>query len=97
MQKSSRRIRNRGFTDKLYFINLLFAWIYTALCMVFTLAGSSLQIEDYSFVSIVCPLVWAELTVHTGLIIHKAKCENLSKFTQGNVVDNASMSINMDI
>lgn len=92
-----RRIRNRGFTDKLYFINLLFAWTYTILCMIFTLLGSYINIEDYSFVNIVCPLVWAELTVHTGLIIHKAKCENLSKFTKDNVVDNASMNINMDI
>lgn len=91
------RLFKRGFTDTLYFINLAFAWIYTFLCTLFTLLGSYLNIQDYSFVSIVCPLVWAELTVHTGLIIHKAKCENLSKFTKDNVVDNASMNINMDI
>lgn len=87
----------RGFTDRLYFANLIFAWSYTVLCLLFTLFGKNLEVEDYSFVSIVCPLVWAELTVHTGFIIHKAKCENLSKFTGGNVIANASMSVNMDI
>lgn len=94
---NQRHIRNRGFTDKLYFTNLAFAWVYTILCMIFTLAGSHMGVEDYSFVSIVCPLVWAELTVHTAFVIHKAKCENLSKFTDGRVVDNANMNINMDI
>ena len=90
-------MRNRGFTDKLYFSNLTFAWMYTVMCLIFTLLGSKIEIQDYSFVSIVCPLVWAELTVHTGFIIHKAKCENLSKYTNGSVVDNANMNINMDI
>ena len=87
----------RGFTDRLYFTNLIFAWGYTFLCMVFTLVGPLIGVEDYSFVSIVCPLVWAELTVHTGFIIHKAKCENLSKFAGDNVIANASMNVNMDI
>ena len=54
-------------------------------------------ITDYSFVSIVCPLVWAELTVHTGFIVWKAKVENLSKYTGDNAIENASMNINMEI
>lgn len=94
---SRRKILHRGFTDQLYFKNLTFAWVYTILCLVLTIFGSYIGIEDYSFVSIVCPLVWAELTVHTGFIIHKAKCENLSKYTSEGVVDNANMNINMDI
>lgn len=94
---NQRYIRNRGFTDKLYFKNLVFAWVYTLLCLVFTIFGKKIEIEDYSFVSIVCPLVWAELTVHTGFVVWKSKVENLSKFTGDSLIDNASMNVNMDI
>ena len=72
-------LKRRGFTDKLYFANLLFAWVYTILCLVFSIFGNAIGITDYSFVSIVCPLIWAELGVHTGFIIHKAKVENIKK------------------
>ena len=94
---NSRHIRFRGFTDKLYFTNLVLAWIYTILCLIFTLLGNVIGITDYSFVSIVCPLVWAELTVHTGFIIWKAKVENLSKYTGDSAIENANMNINMEI
>ena len=94
---NSRHIRFRGFTDKLYFANLVLAWIYTILCLIFTLLGNVIGIQDYSFVSIVCPLVWAELTVHTGFVIWKAKVENLSKYTGDSAIENASMNINMEI
>lgn len=72
-------MKNRGFTDKLYFANLIFAWGYTLLCVLLSVIGSRLEIADYSFVSVVTPLVWAELGVHTGFVIHKAKVENLAK------------------
>lgn len=74
-----KKIRDRGFTDKLYFANLCFAWIYTLLCLIFSIFGSRIGIEDYSFVTIVCPLVWTELGVHTGFVVHKAKLENVQK------------------
>ena len=72
-------IKKRGFTDRLYFFNLGFAWGYTIVCLIFSVLGPFIGIEDYSFVSIVCPLVWVELGVHTGFIIHKAKVENIKK------------------
>ena len=90
-------MRNRGFTDKLYFTNLILVWAYTILCLVFSILGRIIGIEDYSFVSIVCPLAWVELGVHTGFVIHKAKVENLSKYAGNDVIQNAKMNINMDI
>ena len=74
-----RFVSKRGFTDRLYFANLYFAWIYTIVCLICSILGPFIGIEDYSFVSIVCPLIWAELGVHTGFIIHKAKVENIKK------------------
>lgn len=71
--------KGRGFTDKLYFINLTMAWIYTISCFILTILGPHIGLEDYSFIQIVCPLIWAEVSVHTGFIVHKAKVENLKK------------------
>ena len=89
-----RWIKSRGFTDRLYFCNLCFAWIYTIICVVLTIIGG---FENYSFVDIVCPLIWAELAIHTGLVVWKAKVENLSKWAGKDVAKNASMDIHMDI
>ena len=87
-------IKNRGFTDKLYFANLCFAWIYSIICLVITVKGG---FDSYACVEIVCPLIWGELTVHTGFVVWKAKVENLSKWAGNDVAKNASMNINMDI
>lgn len=90
-------MKNRGFTDTLYLINLSLVWIYTFLSLILSVLGSLIGILDYSFISIVCPLIWAEISVHTGFIIWKAKVENLSKWTGKDIAQNASMNINMDI
>ena len=90
-------IKKRGFTDKIYLVNIILVWLYTILCLVFSILGRAIGIDDYSFVSIVCPLAWVELGVHTGFVIHKAKVENLSKYAGNDVIKNANMSINMDI
>ena len=92
--KVIKYIKSRGFTDKLYFTNLVFTWIYTLMCLIFSIIGSRIGIEDYSFVSIVCPLIWAELGIHTGFIIHKAKVENVKKHLPLNDV---SWSGNIDL
>lgn len=89
-----KSIKKRGFTDRLYFYNLIAVWIYTVLCLVFSVLGRSIGIDDYSFVSIVCPLVWGELGVHTGFVIHKAKVENIHKNLP---LENATININIDI
>ena len=73
---------------------MCFAWIYTIICVVLTIIGG---FENYSFVDIVCPLIWAELAIHTGLVVWKAKVENLSKWAGKDVAKNASMDIHMDI
>ena len=72
--------KSRGFTDKLYFLNLAFAWGFTIFCMVITVVQSMLYISDFSIVIYGLPVVWAELSVHTGFIIWKSKAENLSKW-----------------
>lgn len=86
-------IKKRGFTDKLYFLNLTLSWLFIIVCIVITAQSGKLGIQDLSLVSVGIPAVFTELGVHTGFIVWKAKTENISKFgyniDNGDVVTNA--------
>lgn len=94
-------IKNRGYTDKLYFANLCFSWIYTilsiGLCYILVFI-EKVNAEAYcTMCGAIGALVWTELGVHTAFIVHKAKTENLSKWAGKSIVENASMDVHMDI
>ena len=90
-------LKSRGFTDRIYLINLILVWIYTIFCGIISIFAQNIGITDFSFITVVCPLLWADLAVHTGFVVWKAKVENLSKWTGNDVAKNANMNINMDI
>lgn len=69
----------RGFTDKLYYYNFRAVWIFTMACFILTAASGYLNVTDLSIVSVGIPAAFAELGVHTGFIIWKAKTENCRK------------------
>lgn len=71
--------KKRGFMDKLYFMNLIFAWVFTVLCIVLNAVSGSLNVYDLSVISYGLPVVWGELGIHTGFIVWKAKTENCRK------------------
>lgn len=73
-------MKKRGFTDKLYFLNLTLSWLFIIICIVITIFSGKLGITDLSIVSVGLPAVFAELGIHTGFIIWKAKTENISKY-----------------
>lgn len=72
--------KSRGYTDKLYFLNLTLSWLFILICIVVTLISGKLGITDLSLVSVGLPAVFAELGIHTGFIVWKAKTENISKY-----------------
>jgi hypothetical protein len=72
-------IKGRGFTDKLYFLNWKMAWIFTFLCFILNIFSGLLNITDLSIISVGIPAVFAELSLHTALIVWKAKVENCRK------------------
>ena len=74
------KLKERGFTDKLYFLNLTLSWLFIIVCIVITALSGKLGITDLSLVSVGIPAVFAELGVHTGFIVWKAKTENISKY-----------------
>lgn len=80
MNNGGYMIKKRGFTDKLYFLNLTLSWLFIVICIVITIFSGKLGIQDLSIVSVGLPAVFAELGIHTGFIIWKAKTENISKF-----------------
>lgn len=71
--------KSRGYTDKLYFLNLTLSWLFILVCIVITIFSGKLGITDLSLVSVGLPAVFAELGIHTGFIVWKAKTENISK------------------
>ena len=79
-EERKKKIRNRGFTDRLYFLNLILAWLFIVVCIIVTLLSGSLGITDLSLVSVGIPAVFAEVAVHSGFIIWKAKVENCRKY-----------------
>ena len=84
--------KKRGFTDKLYFLNLTLSWLFIIICILITMFSGKLGIQDLSIVSVGLPAVFAELGIHTGFIIWKAKTENISKY--GYNVDNGDILTN---
>lgn len=73
-------MKNRGFTDRLYFLNLVLVWAFILIGIIATFLESRLGISDLSVFNYGIPCAFTELGVHTGFIITKATKENLSKF-----------------
>lgn len=77
-------LKTRGFTDRLYFLNLTLSWIFIIVSIGLTLYSIN---HDYQMsldvVAYGIPAIFAELSVHTGFIIWKAKTENLHKYKRG--------------
>ena len=74
-----KMLLKRGFTDKLYYYNFRTVWIFTMACFILTAASGYLNVTDLSIVSVGIPAAFAELGVHPGFIIWKAKTENCRK------------------
>ncbi len=70
--------RNQGFTNKLYFLNLKLTWSYVFACVILTAFSGRLEI-DVSPLLEGFPYIFAELGIHTGFVVWKAKVENCRK------------------
>lgn len=77
----------RGYTDKLYLLNLILSWAFVLVCIVLTALSGVLDITDLSLVSVGIPAVFTELGIHTGFIVWKAKSENIAKHSPERMQD----------
>lgn len=72
--------KRRGFTDRLYWINFRCVWAFTIACFLLNVASLFVSASDLPIITYGLPLAWAELGVHTHLVINKAERENRRKF-----------------
>lgn len=79
-----RKRRRRGFTDRMYLYNVVFvtAVVIASFTAVFL---SGILMIDTSAISVIVPSAYAELGVHTGFVIWKAKAENARKYKDVNI------------
>lgn len=78
-------MKKQGWTNNIYALNALLAWIYTQECVLLSVFGGKLGIIDYSFVSVGLPLVWAEVSVFSAFVVWKIKSENMAKINKDNI------------
>lgn len=78
-----RLIKNRGYTDKLYFFNFCAVQIIIAAILIITALGGALGLTDLSPLAEIPKWAYGELGLHTGFIIWKAKAENQRKYRFG--------------
>lgn len=74
-----KMLLKRGFTDKLYWYNFKMVWIFTAACFILNALSGVLRVTDLAIINVGIPSAFAELGIHTGFIIWKAKMENCRK------------------
>lgn len=87
-------MKKRSFTDKLYVFNLVASWLFIIICVLLTIFSGYLNITDLSIINIGIPTIFAELGVHTGFIIWKAKVENCRKFKDVNLIQELESEVN---
>ena len=85
MRRESARTPSskRGFTDRLYIYNVIFVTAVVVVSYAAVFLSGFLEL-DTSAVSVIVPSAYAELSVHTGFVIWKAKCENQRKYKDVN-------------
>ena len=79
-----RKKRKRGFTDKMYLYNVIFVTAVVIISFIAVFLSGKLML-DTSAISVIIPSAYAELAVHTGFVIWKAKAENARKYKDVNV------------
>ncbi len=81
------RKRRRGFSERLYLLNLLLVWVYVFSIFWLTKNSGNLGIMDLSSYASGMPYAFGELGIHTGFIVWKAKVENCRKYKDVNQIE----------
>jgi len=80
-------VRKRGYTDKLYFLNLKLTWIFVWACLILNAVSGLLGVTSLDIITYGIPAAFGELAIHTGFIIWKAKVENCRKYKKEDIVE----------
>lgn len=88
-------LKNRSYSDKLYFLNFAFVWAFVIACYTLTALSGMLGITDMSIVGVGIPAAFAELGIHTAFIVWKAKVENCRKYKDVNLLCELESEVNL--
>ena len=69
----------RGFTDRMYYYNFVAVHVIVGAVVILTALSGILCITDMSALAAIPPCAYAELGMHTGFVVWKAKVENCRK------------------
>lgn len=90
--RKSNKNKKRGFTDRMYRYNVAFVAVVVVLSFAAMFLSRRLGITDLSPISTIVPSAFAELGIHSGFMIWKAKCENARKYKDVNVTQDTGVS-----
>lgn len=74
-----KKTKKRGFTDRLYFTNLMLTWLFVWASFIAVLFSGKLGIVDTCTLSTAIEFAFGQLGIHTGFVVWKAKVENCRK------------------
>ena len=89
------KLKSRSYSDKLYFLNFTFVWVFVIACYLLTALSGVLGITDMSIVGVGIPAAFAELGLHTGFILWKAKVENCRKHKDVNLLHELESEVSL--
>ena len=92
-QTRRRKKNKRGFSEKLYLLNLILVWVYVFSIFWLTKNSGNLGIMDLSSYASGMAYAFAELGIHTGFIVWKAKVENCRKYKDVNLTEDLENDI----
>lgn len=78
-------MKKQGVSMKLYILNFIMVWLYAWACLALTAISGYLNITmDSGVLGTSASCAFAELGLHTGFIVWKAKVENCRKYKDVN-------------
>lgn len=95
--KSNKQKKPMSFSQKVYLYNIVFVAIICAASFALMAFSGILGIIDLSPIGTIVASAFAELGLHTGFYIWKAKYENGRKYKDVNLCSNMETEVNSEI
>lgn len=89
----NKKRNKRGFTERLYMLNFVCVWLYMISILILTTRSGHLGIDDLGSYASGIPYAFAQLGVHSSLIVWKAKVENCRKYKDVNALNDILESV----
>lgn len=74
-----RNKKKRGFSDKMYYLNLKITWVFVIACFILNMLSGVLNIDNLAIIEVGIPAVFVELGLYSSFNLSKNKAENIEK------------------